>query len=177
MGKTVISFSPLSSKEIGRATKEYEKYKREFEDKRNRLVERIANRIRDVAQHGFNGAIVDDLTQLSGGPVTASVNVRCVKRDNMYVIIANGEDAVWVEFGAGVYHNKGFSHPYSTENNLGFAIGGYGQGKGKRELWAFKDAETDEIKFSHGTPAKMPMYNAVQTVAPEIVTMAKEVFG
>ena len=176
MGKHKISFG-LSVKEINRAIREVEKFEKEFIEKCDKLVERIAERLTEKAQQGFNGAIVDDLTELSGGPVKTDVSVRWERRGDTYVIIADGEDAVWVEFGAGVHHNKDVTHPYSSANNLGFKIGGFGQGKGNRDVWAFKDAEDDEIKFSHGTPAKMPMYNAVQAVSKEVVDLAREVFG
>lgn len=177
MGRKVISIG-LSVKDIKRAIREIEQYKLEFQQKCDQLVEKIAERIASEAQHGFNGAIVDDLTELSGGPVKANVNVRTEKRGDIYVIVADGEDAVWVEFGAGVHHNgeAGKSpNPYSAQNQLGFTIGGFGT-LGKRDLWGFLD-ENDELKLTHGTPAKMPMYNAVQAVAPDIASMAKEVFG
>ena len=85
------------------------------------------------------------------------------------------EDAVWIEFGAGVYHNgsPGSSpHPHGAE--LGMTIGGFGKGNGKKEVWGFY--EEGELKLSRGTPAKMPMARAVSTVCNEISEIAREVF-
>ena len=173
MGKTVIKFG-LSSKEIDRAIKEVEQYKRDLISKTNLLRERIAERIADNTQSGFSGAIADDC--LKGGKKYAEVTVELDKRDNITVVIANGEDAVWVEFGAGVFHNGAVGtspHPKGAE--LGFTIGSYGKGYGKQSVWGYRD-EDGNLRLTHGTPAVMPMYNAVKTVMDEIVDIAREVF-
>ena len=175
MGKKVIRIS-LSEKDIDRAIKELEQYKREIIRKTELLRTRIAERIANLAQSGFNGAVVDDLTGGSGGARKADVRVSIDERENVSVIIAAGEDAVWVEFGAGVFHNGstgGSPHPKGSE--LGFTIGGYGKGMGKRQTWGFY--EDGELRLTHGTPAVMPMYNALKTVCKEITSIAKEVFG
>lgn len=175
MGKKVIRIS-LSEKDIDRAIKELEQYKREIIRKTELLRTRIAERIANLAQSGFNGAVVDDLTGGSGGARKADVRVSIDERENVSVIIAAGEDAVWVEFGAGMFHNGstgGSPHPKGSE--LGFTIGGYGKGMGKRQTWGFY--EDGELRLTHGTPAVMPMYNALKTVCEEITSIAKEVFG
>lgn len=81
-----------------------------------------------------------------------------------------------MEFGAGVYHNgSAGSSPHPKGSELGFTIGGYGEGMGKRQTWGFY--EDSELRLTHGTPAIMPMYNALKTVCDEIAGIAKEVFG
>lgn len=175
MGKKVIRIS-LSEKDIDRAIKELERYKQEIIRKTELLRTKIAERIANLAQSGFSGAVVDDLTGGSGGARKADVRVSIDERENVSVIIAAGEDAVWVEFGAGVFHNGstgGSPHPKGSE--FGFTIGGYGKGMGKRQTWGFY--EDGELRLTHGTPAVMPMYNALKTVCEEITSIAKEVFG
>lgn len=180
MGKTVISFG-LSEREIDRAIRELKQFQKSFEEKCEELLRRVAERLAEEAQSGFNGAIVDDLTAKSGSPRTAQVTVNVEKRDDGYVVVADGEDAVWVEFGAGVYHNgsAGQSPNPLAANATGvpnapIAIGTFGK-NGKKKTWGFY--ENGELKITHGTPAKMPMYNAVQTVSREVVSIAREVFG
>ncbi len=176
MGKKVISFG-LSEREINRAIRELEQFKRDFEAKCDELLKRIADRLAEEAQSGFSGAIVDDLTEKSGSPRKANVEVKVEKRDEGYAVVANGTDAVWVEFGAGIYHNGGKGaigkspNPYG--NDLNFTIGGFGE-NGKKEAWGFY--EDGELKITHGTPATMPMYHAVQTVSREAASIAREVF-
>lgn len=179
MGRKVISFG-LSESEINRAIRELEQYKKDFEAKCEELLKRIADRLADEAQRGFSGAIVDDLTGKSGGPRFASVEVKTEKRGDYYVVVAGGEDAVWVEFGAGVYHNGAVgSSPNPLAGNVTgvpnapIAIGTFGT-NGQKEAWGFY--ENGELKITHGTPASMPMYKAVQTVSREVVSIAREVF-
>lgn len=175
MGKKVIRIS-LSEKDIDRAIKELEQYKREIIRKTELLRTKIAERIANLAQSGFNGAVVDDLTEESGGARKAEVQVSIDERENVSVVIAAGEDAVWAEFGAGVYHNGSVgSSPHPKGQEVGLTIGGYGKGMGKRQVWGFY--EDGELKLTHGAPATMPMYNAMKIVCDEIVAIAKEVFN
>lgn len=174
MGKKVIRIN-LSEKDIDRAIKELEQYKQEIIRKTELLRVKVADRISALAQSSFNGAIVDDLTGESGGSRKADVRVSIDERENVSIVIAVGEDAVWVEFGAGVYHNgSAGSSPHPEGSKLGFTIGGYGKGMGKRQTWGFY--EDGELRLTHGTPAVMPMYNAVKAVCDEIADIAKEVF-
>lgn len=164
----------LSESDINRAIKELEQYQQDFMTKVNKLRDKIAQRLADEAQSGFRGAIVDDL--LNGGTRLAEVSVSVDPKKDITLVIANGEDAVWVEFGAGVYHNgsTGSSpHPQGTE--LGFTIGSFGSGNGSKNTWGFYEGGV--LKLTHGTPAAMPMYHAVQTVCNEISGIAREVFG
>lgn len=179
VGKKVISFG-LSEREINRAIREVERFKQDFQKKCDELLKQVAERIAEEAKHGFSGAIVDDLTEKSGGKKLASVDVRTEKRGDTYVIVADGEDAVWVEFGAGVYHNGSVGsqpNPYSQNvtnvPNAPIAIGTFGE-NGRKPTWGFY--EDGELKITRGTPAQMPMYKAVQAVSQEVLTIAREVF-
>lgn len=177
MGRKVISVS-LSN--IDAAINELNRYKTEFEQKCEELLRRVAERLAEEAQNGFNGAIVDDLTG-NNSPRTANVIVKAENRGDYFAIVANGRDAVWVEFGAGVYHNgaAGTSpNPFaSTATGVPsppIAIGTFGT-NGKRKAWGFYEGGV--LMITHGTPAAMPMYNAVQTVSREIAQIAREVFA
>lgn len=172
MRKKVISFG-LSEREIDRAIKELEQYKQELIRKTALLREKVANRIAELAQSGFNGAVVDDV--LKGGVKTAQVNVSVTDSGEVSLVIANGEDAVWAEFGSGVYYNGlAGSSPHPKGQELGFTIGGYGKGMGKKQIWGFY--EDGELRLTHGAPATMPMYRAVKTTCDELAIIAKEVF-
>jgi hypothetical protein len=172
VAKKVIKIG-LSEREIDKAIEELELYKKDIARKTKLLRERVADRIADLSHSGFSGAVVDDL--LRGGQKTANVNVSIAHTDDSSVVLAIGEDAVWVEFGAGVYHNGSVgSSPHPKGSELGFTIGGYGKGMGKRETWGYY--EGGELRLTHGTPATMPMYNAVKTVCDEITEIAREVF-
>lgn len=174
MGNKVISVS-LSESGIEKAIQELLAYKQEIIRKTELLRQKVAARLADEARSGFNGAIVDDLTG-KNNPRLADVNVSVDDRDNVSVVVAEGEDAVWVEFGAGVYHNGSVgSSPHPKGAELGFTIGGYGKGNGKKEIWGFY--EDGELRLTHGTPARMPMSQAMNTIINDIVSIAREVFG
>jgi hypothetical protein len=175
VSKQTISIE-LSEDGVEKALRELSQYKRNVLDKENLLRQKVAEFLASESQSGFNGAIVDDLTDRSGGARYGNVDVSIDNRGNVTVVVASGEDAVWIEFGAGVYHNgaAGSSpNPYGAE--LGFTIGGYGKGNGRKEKWGFY--ENGELKISRGTPALMPMAKAVTALCDEFPRIAKEVFG
>jgi hypothetical protein len=163
----------LSSRSITKASRELETYKRDLIVKTTRLQERIASEIANNAESAFTNAIVDDL--IRSEKRIADVDVTVTERGNISVVIANGEDAVWVEFGAGVFHNgSSGSSPHPKGIELGMTIGGYGKGYGKRRTWGFY--EDGELQLTRGTQAIMPMYNSVKTVCDNLYTIAKEVW-
>ena len=170
----VIEFG-LSVREVDRAIKELKAYKQDLLQKTDLLRERVAEYIAEWAEQGFNSSIVDDL--LSGYQRNANVDVTVESNGDMTVVIATGEDAIWVEFGAGVYHNgTAGTSPHPHGSSLGFTIGDYGKGYGKRDVWSFKD-ENGVRQKTHGTPATMPMYTAMELVCDKIYEIVKEVFG
>lgn len=172
MGKKVISFG-LSESDIDRAVKELERYKQDILKKTELLQAKVADRLVDEAKKGFNGAVVDDLVR--GGTRYGQVDVSIDERGAVTVVVAIGEDAVWIEFGAGVYHNGSpGSSPHPNGVELGMTIGGFGEGNGRKETWGFY--EDRELKLTRGTPASMPMARAIATVCNEISEIAKEVF-
>lgn len=161
----------LDSDSIDRAIKELRAYEKEIKEKCELLRRRVAEIIQQKAQTGFSGAIVDDTLK---GARTASVSVYVKDSDDITLVIAEGEDAIWVEFGAGVHHNGAAgSSPNPWGSELGFTIGGYGT-KGVRDVWGFY--EDGELILTHGTPAKMPLFHAVQDVIDDIGEIAKEIF-
>lgn len=173
MKKTVIRFG-LSEREIDRTIKALEQYKRELIRKTSLLREKVAERIEELARSGFAGAVVDDL--LRGGVKTAQVDVSLDNKDAVSLVIANGEDAVWVEFGSGVFANgTAGQSPHPKGQEFGFLIGEYGKKQGRKTVWGYY--EDGELKLTHGTPATMPMYRAVREVCDNIYDIAKEVFS
>ena len=177
MGKKVISIG-LSTSEIDKAIRELDKYKQDFQKKVDLFRKRFAEEIANIAQIGFDSSGVDDL--LKGGTRKAEVTVSVTDDGTVSLVIAKGEDAVWCEFGAGVYHNGSVGsspNPYGAEQGL--TIGSYGKGHGSQNVWGYY-ADTDDktsLVLTHGTAATMPMYRAVQEVIPRAVSIAREVFG
>jgi hypothetical protein len=177
MSKTTIRFG-LSKSEIDRAIREVNEFKKEFQRKVDLCRQRIAEEIAKEASLNFGSAIVDDV--INGSPRKPDVKVSFSDDGKISVVVADGKDAVWCEFGAGVYHNGAVgSSPNPYGNDLGFTIGSYGEGHGKQQAWGYyTDPDNKEgLVITRGTPASMPMYNAAQEVMRKSIQIAREVFG
>lgn len=165
----------LSSKSIDKAIQEVRAYEKDFLKKVDIFRKRFAERIAEEAQAGFNSSIVDDI--IRGGVKMAQVSVSATERGTISVVMAHGQDAIWVEFGAGVTHNGAAgSSPHPKGSELGFVIGGYGQGNGKKKVWGYYD-DAGGLVLTRGTPATMPMFRSAQSAVNVIADIAKEVFG
>ena len=174
MAKRVIRFG-LGVTDINRAIREVDKFRQDFRNKVDTYRKRIAEEIAVQASLNFGNAVVDDV--IHGSPRRPDVAVTVSERGSISVVVAEGEDAVWCEFGAGVYHNGSVgSSPNPFGNDLGFTIGSYGKGYGKKQAWGYYD-ENGDLVITRGTPASMPLYNAAQEVMRKAVEIAKEVFG
>lgn len=175
MSKTVIQ-TALNVKDINRAIREVERFKQDFRNKVDTYRKRIAEEIAVNASLNFGNSLVDDIIR-GGSPRRPDVQISVTDKGAISVVVVDGEDAVWCEFGAGVYHNGSVGsspNPYAAE--LGFTIGSYGKGYGKKQAWGYYDAD-GELVITRGTPATMPMYNAAQEVMRKSVEIAREVFG
>lgn len=170
---TIDIFDPAS---IDAAVREIREYGQWVQRKTDELRERIAYFIAKDASAVFNTAVAED--DMREGVITGNVEVSVEPQgDNTTVIIASGKDAVFMEFGAGVYYNGAVgSSPNPLGTALGFTIGSYGKGNGRKEVWAY-DGGDGQIHLTHGTPASMPLYKAVQSVSRDIVQIAREVFS
>jgi hypothetical protein len=170
---TIDIFNPSS---IDRAVREIREYSERVQRKTEELRERVANLIANDARTAFASAMASDDLREGAVPGNVDVSVRS-DGDNVTVIVADGKDAVFMEFGAGVYYNGAAgSSPHPLGAGLGMTIGGYGKGFGKREVWGYI-GDDGELHLTHGAPASMPLYRAVQSVARDIVDIAREVFA
>jgi len=177
---TIDIFDPAS---IDRAVNEIREYSRWVQRKTDELRVRVAELIANQAQATFQSSIADNgFKVVNGYPVddTRFGNVVVTVKpedDKTTLVVADGKDAVFMEFGAGVYHNGAVgSSPNPWGTGLGFTIGSYGKGNGRKEVWGYY-GEDGEIHLTHGAPASMPLYKAVQSVSRDIVKIAREVFA
>lgn len=172
MSKT-IRFD-LSARGISGAISELKAYKRDISQKTEAFRKRFAEEVAKLAQTGFDASYLDYLVDGETTPATVSVDV--LNHGSTSFVTAYGEDAVWIEFGAGVYYNgSAGSSPHPKGQELGFTIGSYGKGQGKRKVWGYY--RDGELILTHGTPATMPMYNALKQACDNIWSIAREVFG
>lgn len=173
MAKT-IRFQ-LSRSGINGAISELKSYKQEIRRKTETFRKRFAQEVAKLAQAGFDASAVDYL--VDGSTTPSVVNVDVTNGSGVSFVTASGEDAVWIEFGAGVYYNGAAgSSPNPWGGKLGFTIGSYGKGMGQKRVWGYY-SEDGELILTRGTPATMPMYHALKSACDNIYSIAREVFG
>lgn len=170
----------LDPKAVQQVIAELQDYKIWMNNKCKELEYRICEEIKNYAQTSYNLAYWESWTKEGGTEHhNVSVNVSVVRDTTVSVVIADGEDAVWAEFGTGVYYNGSVGQsPNPYGDKLGFTIGSYGYGNGRKETWGYYDEATGDLTFTRGVAATMPLYHAVQeTVWFKLPTLAKEVFS
>ena len=172
--KKTISFG-LDVDSIDKAIRDVKQFKDDFTAQLELIAELFAEKIRQLAEVYYAGIVVDDLRDEP--PVYADVNVKAMKKNkHTWLVVASGQDAVFVEFGAGVSNNTavgGSLHPWATDNPSGeqFTIGSYSMYFKGWRAWPFKD-ESGTRHWSYGTPTSYVLYNATQEAIrylPEIV--------
>ena len=91
-------------------------------------------------------------------------------------LVIENEDILFIEFGSGIYYNNGNSHPQAKE--FGYGIGTYPGQKNAINpgYWWYKD-DNDNLRFSLGTEATMPVYKAYAEMISKVGIIAREVFG
>ena len=180
-----IHIDLLDPGSVQNAIRQLEDYKRWVQSKAEELRRRVAEFIRDQAEPVFQSAVADNRYSVVDGSAVddtqfGNVTVEVEHQgDNLTLVIASGEDAVFMEFGAGVYYNGSvgsYPNPLAQELDFISAIGTYGEGHGARETWGFRGKD-GEIHLTHGTPASMPLYKAVQSVRQDLIRIAREVFS
>lgn len=164
---------------IDKVIAELERYEKSLERKEASVRRQVAKSIMRESQAGFDASRADsyyikELGMWEYDPVDVSVSM--TDKRHLAKVTASGEDAVWVEFGAGVAMNTpvGTSpNPYGQE--LGFTIGSFGKGNGRKNSWGYRDVD-GRLVVTKGTKATMPMYRAVKNAKENIGDIAKEVF-
>lgn len=156
----------LSTSSIKNAISELKAFRASLEQKKNKLLEELAN-------IGVREASVRFTTAMYDGVNDSSVTLKTI--NNGYAILAEGHAVAFIEFGAGVYHNPVEPYPNPRPDGI-VGIGEYGLGHGKRNTWVFRDEAGEKI-FTHGNPAAMPMWYAGEEMRNKITQIAEEVFG
>ena len=161
--KISVSLTPSS---IDAAIKQLEDYRDSLDRKAQEICKRLADMGALYAEWNFSGV-------LYAGNIDYHITVDRLD-ENTYVIKADGESVLFMEFGAGVKH--GYGHPQADE--FGMGPGTYPNGKGHwndPKGWWF--GEKGHWTHTYGNAPGMPMYNAAKDLRKEILDVAREVFS
>ena len=151
---------------ITKAMRELRAFQASLDEKRDKLLEELANIGVREASVRFTSAMYDGVND---------TQVTLETTDDGYAIVAEGHAVAFIEFGAGVYYNS--SEPYPNPRPAGIVgIGEYGKGHGKQPAWGFEN-EDGELVITRGNPAAMPMWHASEEMRMNIQKIAQEVFG
>lgn len=156
---------PLSGRGIEKVIKEVENYKQWLAQKSEVLCERMATLGATHASLSFSRAAY---TGIKDAQITVEPTAKG------YVVRAEGESVLFVEFGSGITYGSG--HPDAAKYGMG--PGTYPDGKGHwddpRGWWLPKEKGGGH---TFGNPPAAPMYNAVKTIESQLKQIVKEVFS
>lgn len=162
----------LSQAGIQRAIREVKGYKQSLIDKNELFIKKLTETGLPIIDERIAAAKGD-----SDKNHNTYIRINSFGGHSRAVLIIEGIDILFIEFGAGVYHNgSAGSSPHPKGQEFGYTIGSYGKGQGKNDYW-FYTAETGESVMSHGTEATMPVYSASVEIQRRIREIAKEVFS
>ena len=180
-----IKVDVLSPSSLQKCIDEIKGYKGSVNTKCQRVVKRLTEEaIRIISMKIAEAAITVETTS-SGTEIESGQNFAKTPtkeyyntaQSSMSVISVDGEDILFIEFGAGVYYNGAAgTSPHPKGEMFGFVIGGYGQGKGANKVWGYI-GEDGELHLTHGVKATMPMYSAIMEITRLAPIICKEVFG
>ena len=137
------------------------------------LKQKTDRMLKELGVIGVKEASLRFTTAIYDGVNDTDVSLELI--DGGYCIKAEGNAVLFIEFGAGVYHNHGEPYPNPRPEGV-VGIGEYGKGLGKRQAWGYKD-EDGELVITHGNPAAMPMWYASEEMRNAIKAKFLEVFG
>jgi hypothetical protein len=163
MAKTVIRFS-LNTKDINRAIREVAKFKKQFLEKCNRLVEVLTDEGAEIAK-----VKVAELDAVYTGELMNSIEGYYSPSLQAGIIRAGAYYAVYVEFGTGVVGSQS-SHP--DPQGWQYDVNGHGD-----EGWVYYDDESGKFRWTKGFKSRPFMYNTARELEKECKRIAQEVFG
>lgn len=163
MGKTIIRFS-LNEKDIDRAIKELQQFKKEFLEKCDRLVEALTDKGVEIARlqvQQLDAVYTGELWNSIEGYYSPSLNAGIIKAGAYY--------AVYVEFGTGVV---GKQSPHPKPDGWQYDVNQHGD-----EGWVYYDDESGKFRWTKGFKSRPFMYNTARQLEKECAKIAREVFG
>lgn len=150
---------------------ELQDYKKEWQRKANLCCEVIASALADEIQKNLDAIpYTDDRKDVKfHAEMPAKSYMTATATGNRVTV--SGVEVAFVEFGSGIYHNSDTNNPLADKVQFDTAIGSYGKGHGNEKYWFIA-----HNLISCGTPAYMPIQNAIDTIKPQIPTMVRQVF-
>lgn len=180
MSKQTIALG-LSVKSVEKAIRQLKSYKQWLRNKTTELVKALAEVgipviETNVAEAGYT---FDSKGVRSGSNTEHYTYVR-LNNFGSYAqanLVVEGEEILFIEFGAGVYYNgEAGTSPHPKGQEFNFLIGSYGAGHGVQKVWAYYD-ETGALVMTRGVEATMPVLKAYEKIITDYKSVVRRVFG
>ena len=143
-----------------------ERYSRIMLDKANGLIDKMLREGEDYA--------VNELGHIDTGETVSTI---LGYREGNHGVLLVGGNAIWIEFGTGVFFNgEGYNHPKAEELGMD-AHGTYGYGFGSNPNGWYYIGDDGESHHTQGIEANMFFYRTAQRLRPEYARWAKEIFA
>ena len=157
----------IDGKGAAKALKDVEKYQRWLDRKSKELAKRLA-------EHGATYASLQFSRAVYTGENDYKVTVE-PSGENAYIVKADGESVLFVEFGAGDRYGHG--HPEALEYGPGTYPEGKGHWNDPKGWWLPRSKTGGAAVHTYGNPPNAPMYNARKQVIEDLEQIAREVFN
>lgn len=154
----------LTTKGIEQAIKEIEAYKKEFQQKCNKLVEVLTDMGVDIAKmqiQQLDAVYTGELMNSIDGYFSPSIGAGFIKAGATY--------AVFVEFGTGVVGSQS-PHP----NPQGWV---YDKNNHGEQGWVYYNEYVGGFRWTKGFESRPFMYNTAKELEKSCEKIAREVFG
>lgn len=179
-----IRINPLSQTSVNDAILQIEALQAKLKklEEFDKYLQTLANAGVAIAQANFDrGAVYKSWTKKTKDHPSeyvenyTGVTVTTKPIPNGFVIEADGEQVLFMEFGAGVYHS-GQAYEGNRADFAGIVgIGEYGNGNGKRKAWGYPSESG--LLITHGVPALNGMYRAKRHILIEVEKKLKELLN
>lgn len=172
-----IQIDLMDSNSIKQALAEIREIETEWKKKANNAAKEVCREIAEQIRANLEYIpYTDDMINVATHEIIQNKDTLGVwnltETNNGCMVSITGKDIVFVEFGAGIYHNSnGNDNPLAESVSFETGIGSYGKGQGSQPYWFVA-----HNLISRGTPMYMPIYRAILAVKPEIPTIVKRVF-
>lgn len=181
MAKRKVISCRLSESSIQDAISKLRAYQTFLQDKTYEFAKELANAGIPVVESNIAQAsyTYDEKGIRSGSDTQHYTHVRINSFGSQAVatLVVEGREILFIEFGAGVYHNgSAGSSPHPKGSEFGYVIGSYGKGNGARKQWGYYN-EAGDLVLTHGVKATMPMYRATMKMVNDYISIARRVFG
>ena len=160
-----IVINPFDPKSIATALAQVQQFKKEFVEKEQQFIRRLAEIGVRVAQAGFSTADYDGVND---------VVVSMEKTSNGYSVVASGETVGFIEFGTGVKYQEwdNTDMDYTPPKH-----GTYGKKQGANPHgWWFKQNEGGRANHTYGNPPAEAMRTARDEMVERVTQIAREVW-